>query len=259
MLKHLSGLTLVTICLLLVACSNSITPFQTTHTELPVSHEMTEKSDTFPAFHSVAVNGPFDVHIYEDDTDKQSHTSRINIQGSPELLQAINYCVNDDTLKVYMNTKNTYNPRTRARVNISMSALKRLSAQGNSTVNIAKIYTPHLRVIASGNAQVILAGYAQRFDATFTDNSRLNAKCLYTKTIFINTTGTAQAEILNNKGGIGALAANNSDIYYYAAPDLVAPYQRESGSIMRMRGIAEASLSQKTQTVSNEQIVQARG
>ena len=95
-----------------------------------------------------------------------------------------------------------------------------------------------LATSVEGSGYLEVQGITNRFDASAAGTSRLNAKCLYARTIFINTADSAQAEVADN-GTISAFAADQSDIYYYQTPKMVAAHERLSGSVLRMKGLAD--------------------
>ena len=218
------------------------------------------KSELLPNFNSISIRGPFNVTVHFQTNQSNPKLTNVVLKGDSTLINNIVFSVSKGVLTVYTNPDYTFDPDYPVTLDIYTPTLSRFYMSGAGKVKIKNINTLYLRFIGEGSAYYELAGYAQRFDATMTGSSRLNAKCLYTRTIFINTTGTAQAEILNNKGGISALASDRSDIYYYSRPDMVAPYERKSGSVMRMQGISPASTGTVKQAqIPESKIVEGRG
>lgn len=248
------------VCLTLIGCSNYTQNFPPSfRTELPPISQPTERNNTCPAFNTVNIRGPFIVTVHYDTNPANAQLANIRITGDTAYVNAVIYVVQKNTVTAYMDPHYSYPPGMRVHIDLTVPDLARLYYKGPGQVTLTQIYSPHLRLIGDGYATFVLDGYLQRFDATLTGHAKLNAKCLFTKMIFINTTDHAQAEILNNGGGIGALATDESNIYYYAEPDMVAPYTRESGSIMRMRGIAEPFIIKEQPTISANQILDGRG
>lgn len=255
---------LILFCALLAACSNidnvnkqlASKPNMPPRSGMPIT-----KSEMLPNFNSVSITGPFNVKVHFKKNQSNSKLTRVVLKGDSTLVKSVTFSVSKGILTVYVDPNYTYDPDYPIDLDIYTPNLSRFYMKGAGKVTMLNIHSLRLRLIGEGSAYYYLSGYAQRFDATMTGSSRLNAKCLYTRTIFINTTGTTQAEILNNKGGISALASDKSDIYYYSRPDMVAPYQRISGSVMRMQGIAPASIPGPAEDtkIPADKIVEGRG
>lgn len=252
---------LVVFCAFLVSCADPNSQIVTKPNMPPRSGTIVEKGGLFPNFNSVSITGPFDVKVHYETNQNNPNLTKVVFKGDSTLINSVTYFVSNNTLTVFVDPNYTYDPNYLIKLDIYVPTLTRFYMRGPGKVNMIHVNTNYLRLIGEGSAYYFIAGYAQRFDATMTGTSRLNAKCLYTRTIFINTTGKTQAEVLNNKGGISALASDNSDIYYYSSPDMVAPYERISGSIMRMQGIAPASVSSPPQDdgIPEDKVVEGRG
>ena len=251
---------LMIFCAFLTACSSMHSTSGPKVSELTLSGLNIKKGGVFPMFNSVSLTGPFDVTFHLGNDPSYPNLTRVVLNGDSNLIHATTYFVSKQTLTMYVNPQYTYNPYYRIHVDIYMPDISRLYFRGPGKITITDLNNSHLRVIGKGDANIYLAGYAQRLDATLTGTSRMNAKCLYTRTIFVNTVDKAQAEVLNNRGGISGLAADKSNIYYYSSPDMVAPYERQSGSIMRMQGIMPPYISApEPTTVPEEKIVEGRG
>ncbi len=251
---------LLIFCALLTACSSLEQAAHPKVTELTPSGFHTKKGGTFPMFNSVSATGPFNMEFHLETNPSYQNVTRVELQGDSTLVNAVHYSVSDQTLTMFMDPDYTYNPYYRVHVDIYVPDISRFYFKGPGNIKITGLNNSHLRVIGNGDANIYLAGYVQRLDATLTGTSSLNAKCLYTRTIFVNTTDKAQAEVLNNGGGISALAADKSNIYYYSSPDMVAPYERHSGAIMRMQGIIPPYVTApKSETIPEDRIVGGRG
>lgn len=204
-------------------------------TEVPLTDGIIRQETDIAPFSSIAIHGPFDVNII---SRPQQHF--LSYEGNGGLMSNVHYYVKDEVLHVFMNQEFAYTPNYRVTLNIEVDCLRRFSYRGPGKVEINDVNTDHLTLNLEENGYVYIAGRATRFDATVSGAGRLNAKFLYARTAFINTVEFAQAEIASN-GSISALAADNSDIYYYDNPDLVAKYENTTGSIMRMQGLVEVS------------------
>ncbi len=195
-----------------------------------VGDVITRQANLLP-FDSVAIHGPFDVNIRF--IPQQYY---INYSGISTLVDLVTFSVEDGVLHVLADQSVKYSPGLTMMLTIEMPSVRRFHYHGPGKVNLVNLQEDHLTVNFEGSGYAFLQGKATRFDATVTDTSRLNAKQLTTRTIFINASDLAQAEVASN-ANISALAAVSSDIYYYKKPDMIAPYENSSGSVLRMFGI----------------------
>lgn len=231
MIKNLSYLACCLASVLLFGCGVKQS------TELPLTGMATSKQQSMPAFDSISVNGPYDVEMNVGKS--YYNTTLVTVSGDSGLTDYTHYFVKNNALTVYIDPDYTYNPFVHAKIQVNSASANRIYLRGGATVTVQNINTPHFSIkMDSGSA--FLSGAASRFDATLTGDSKLNAKCLQADAIFVNTTGTSQAEILGT-AGISGLATGHSNIYYYTTPDMTQPYERQSGSMMRMDGILPAT------------------
>ncbi|MBY0544781.1 MAG: DUF2807 domain-containing protein [Gammaproteobacteria bacterium] len=213
-----------------------------------VSLSGTQSSTAYnmPRFQSISIAGPYVLNYQTNSNTYLNPTglAAVSVAGDSRIVDHTQVLVKNDTLFVFLNPDYQCDPSAgRATVTVQTTApLRRAFFGGNTSANLQNIYGDRLSVLVEGSAYVALSGQVNRLDATAIDNSRLNAKCLVSQAAFVNTTDTAQAEILGGPG-ISGLAAKQSDIYYYTNPQMIAPYQRQSGSVMSMVGVAPASIS----------------
>ncbi len=193
--------------------------------------QLTRDANTLP-FDSIAIHGPFDVDIRL--LPKQFY---INYTGNASLVNLVSYYVQDEVLHVLTNPSFTYDPYLKMMLTIEVPSIRRLHYQGSGKVSLMNIDVPHFIADISGSGYVYLTGKTNRLDAQVTGASHLDAKNLKARIIFINTADLAQAEVAT-RGNISALAGGNSDIYYYDQASLAATQTTNSGSAMRMLGIA---------------------
>jgi hypothetical protein len=229
-----------------------------TKTELPLTGRQTSSAQAFPSFDSIAINGPYTVEVVQNTNPyiNPNGVASVTVAGDSALVDYTHDFVKNNTLTLFFDQGYEYNPGVRAKVTIYTSTpLHRVYYTGTGSIDIQNIYVDHFAATVNGSAYMFLAGAVNRLDATATGTSRLNAKCVIANSIFVNTTGLAQAEVLGGSG-VSGLAAGQSDIYYYSRPDMVAPYQRQSGSVMSMDGIMPASISTPTAADPNAVIVQ---
>jgi hypothetical protein len=236
MTKKLSNFVWCVASVLLFGCAVKQNPVA--RTELPLTGIVTSNTQTLPSFNTVAVTGPYDVDV--NVSSDPYGVAHVTMTGDSGLMDYTHTYVKANTLRIYLDPAYSYNPNVHVKVVIDTPALTTVSINSVGNVVVQNINTDHFTVQQQATSYVALSGYARRFDATVTGKARLNAKCLQAKAIFVNTTDYAQAEILGQQG-ISALATGHSDIYYYSTPDMTAPYQRQSGSVMRMEGILPAN------------------
>lgn len=240
--KRITTYLLIVICALLAACNDMNELYRPKMSQMPMSGQNTTKTALFPMFDSVSAIGPMNIIFHNEIYQKNPNVVRVVLTGDSGLMNSITYYVKDGVLTLFVNPYFTYDPNIRVNVNIYSPALDRIYLQGAGHVNAVGLSQPHLRIILDGSGYAFLAGRVERYEATLTGTARLNAKCLYSRMIFVNTTDQAQAEILTVTDGVSAFASGNSDIYYYSDPDMVAPYTRQSGSVMRMTGLVQPSI-----------------
>lgn len=216
-------------------------------TELPLTGIVTSNTQSFPSFDTVAVTGPYDVDI--NVSSDPYGVGHVTMTGDSGLVNYSHDYVENHTLRIYLDPSYTYNPNVHVKVTIDTPTLSTISIHDGGKIVAQNIRTGHFTVQQQDTSYVALSGAVGRFDATVTGKGRLNAKCLQAEAIFVNTTDYAQAEILGQQG-VSALATGQSDIYYYSTPEMTAPYQRQSGSVMRMEGILPASTPTTNSQVS---------
>ncbi|MFN7096960.1 MAG: GIN domain-containing protein [Gammaproteobacteria bacterium] len=213
-------------------------------TVVPLTGITTSSGQAFPAFDSIAISGPYnvDVELSSNPYINPNGSANVSISGDSALVNYSSDYVNNHVFVLRFNPQYKYEEGgVRAKVVIYTSVpLRRIYYTGEGTVNVQYLNVDHFAATVNGSAYMFLAGAVNRLDATATGSSRLNAKCVIANSIFVNTTDLAQAEVLGG-AGVSGLASGKSDIYYYSRPDMVAPYQRQSGSVMSMDGILPAS------------------
>lgn len=184
-------------------------------------------------FDSVSAIGPFDINFQFVPNEYY-----INLTGDSALVNNVSYMVRDGILQIRANQEFEYVPTYRLMITIGVPQLNRLHYRGPGKVALLNVASNHLIIDGEGSGFFYVTGSATRLDATMSGTSRLDARCLKTRTAFVNTVHLAQAEVASD-GGVSALAADASDIYYYGSPGLAAGYQNNSGSALRMSGIGE--------------------
>ncbi len=250
MIKKFTGLILCLASVLLFGCTVKqntelyIKQHISPKTELPLSGIQTSRAYNMPEFDSISINGPYDLNFQFNTNPYLNPTTvgTVAVVGDSSIVDNTQVLVNNNTLVVMVDPQYTYDTSSNIKLTIQTSVpLRRVYYTGSGKIDIQNIRVDHFAATVNGSAYMFLAGKVKRFDGTATGTSRLNAKCVISQATFVNTTGLAQAEVLGGQG-VSGLAAGQSDIYYYSRPDMVAPYQRQSGSVMSMVGIMPASV-----------------
>lgn len=203
--------------------------------EIPLSQGIKTEQSELPAFTSVAIDGPFDV-----DFRFIPQQYYIHFRGNLALVNQASYFVKDQTLHVVAGKEYSYDAYNKVLVTIEVPYITGLSYRGPGKINIKDLDAPSLALDMAGSGFAVLTGRANRFDAVLTGTSRMDAKCFYSKIAFVNASDSTQAEVASNEN-LSSLAAVDSDVYYYESPQMVAKYENHTGSVMRMKGIAEAN------------------
>lgn len=216
-----------------------------TRTEVPLSGHITGSEQQLPTVERLSVIGPFNVNIQVISNPYVSNPNTINVamSGDSALIEHAQDFVQDGTLKVFMDNTYTYDPNAKIQLTLVVyhSALKQVYYDGQGQVDIQPLNAQHFSLIMHSGGSAFMAGHADRLDLLAKGNASINAKCVYADAVFVNTVDSAQAEVLGGEG-VSGLAANTSNIYYYGRPDLAAPYQRQSGSMMAMEGILPSQM-----------------
>ncbi len=225
-------LSLFTVCVgsvLLIGCVVKPT------TELPLTGINASNEQTMPNFDSISARGPYDVIV----RIKPNYytTSKVTISGDSGVVNYTHYFVKKNNLTIYSDPGYDYNRDVHAKVTIEVSQLKRVYLNGGATLDAQYVTGPIFQLKMRQSGTALVCGHVTRFDATLTGNTSLDAKCMHADAIFVNTADYAQAAVLGSSG-VSGLAADHSNIYYFSTPGMTEPYQRQSGSMMRMDGIA---------------------
>ncbi len=119
---------------------------------------------------------------------------------------------------------------------VTLPQLNALAGHNAGKIFVDDLNTAHFILKADGQGFIELNGRATRLDASLLDESRLDARHLAVRTIFINTTGRSQADVQNVEG-LSVLSTDKSDVYFHEDPEGWADYERQNGSTLRMKGI----------------------
>ncbi len=121
-------------------------------------------------------------------------------------------------------------------LSVTVPQLNAVSVHNGGKIFIDNLNTPHFILSADGQGFIELNGRATRLDATLRDKTRLDARHLQVRTLFINTAAMAQADV-QNTDGLSVLSTGKSDVYFYTDPAGTADYERQNGSTLRMAGL----------------------
>lgn len=86
-----------------------------------------------PAFDTIELDSPFDLFLIEDSTFS------IEITGYERNLENLNYSVDNHTLRIINNTKNTFATPTKNKIEIYLTSNKLSQIKANETCNISTV------------------------------------------------------------------------------------------------------------------------
>lgn len=195
-------------------------------------------------FDRVVVYGPLQVIITNDPTVKMY---RVQSAQSLPLSTMATFYVTGRVLYIHaINPPQQFTPYTMVNcLNIAVPQLNGVAAHNGGKIFIDNLNTSHFIVKADGQGFIELNGRATRLDATLLNDTRLDARHLQVRTLFINTSGLSQADV-QNVDGLSVLSTGKSDVYFYTDPAATADYERENSSTLRMNGIVPPLTSPDT-------------
>ena len=223
----------LTLLFCLAACARQATVVPAAQHDVAFT---TEASSFYPDyFDRIVVYGPLQVVITNDSSVKMR---KIQTAQYGPLSSVATFYVGNRVLYIHaVNPPKQFTPYTMVNcLNIAVPQLNAIAAYNGGKIFIDNLNTPHFIVKAGGQGFIELNGRATRQDATLLDKTRLDARHLKVRTLFINTSGMAQADV-RNVDGLSVLSTDKSDVYFYTDPAGTADYERQSGSTIRMQGI----------------------
>lgn len=186
-----------------------------------------------PSTQQLIIQGPFIATIHVG----QKPVGQVTVRGDGGLVDKAGYREQGQSTILTMNPIYIYPRGCSLWLDINVSRLTYLELSQSANVSVGVLHNYYFQAVTQGNSQLVLFGTARRMDLTATGYSTINAKQVRSRTGFIKTSQFAQASVLTN-GGLSAWALDQSNIYYYTDPVMVAPYQELSGSVLRMSGVA---------------------
>lgn len=175
--------------------------------------------------------------------DGGANVQYLNVRNSSNIsLSQMNWMlqylyVNDST---QVSLKGISTPYLLARMthakNVTLSgkmALRELDVQDSQHVMVYWLESPILTLNVDHGSRVLLSGIAKFANVKVMGDSSLDAKYLTVRRLFVKTQDQSKAEV-TAADALNALAANESNIYYYHQPALLSRYYRDNGSILYM-------------------------
>lgn len=196
------------------------------------------------AFDRIVVYGPLQVIVTNDPTIKMY---RIQSARSLPLSAMATFSVKNRVLYIHaINPPQKFSSYTMVNcLNVAVPQLNGIAAHNGGKIFIDNLDTPHFVVKADGQGFIELNGRATRLDVTLLNKTRLDARHLQVRTLFINTAGMSQADV-QNVDGLSVLSTGKSDVYFYTDPAGTADYERQNASTLRMVGIVPPLVSPDT-------------
>ncbi len=186
-----------------------------------------------PSTQKLSIQGPFVATIHIG----KNPAGEVTVRGDNALVDKVGYRYQGDNVVLVMNPIYAYPKSYSLWLDIYVSRLTYLELTQGSNASVGVLNNYYFQAVTRGNSQLTLFGMSRRMDLTAMDYSQINAKQVKSRTGFIKASQFAQISVLTN-GGLSAWALDQSNIYYYTDPVMVAPYQELSGSVLRMSGIA---------------------
>lgn len=222
---------------LLTACasfeSGASTRPITGKTPIQLSGQSASSVLMLPSQQQLIIQGPFIATIHVG----QGHAGQVTVRGDSALVDKVGYRYQNQNVALVMNSNYVYPKNSTLWLDIYVSRLYYLQVSQGANVSVGVLNNYIFKALVQDNSQLVLFGTARRMDLTATDFATINAKAIKSRTGFIKASQFAQISVLTN-GGLSAWALDQSNIYYYTDPVMVAPYQTLSGSVLRMSGIA---------------------
>lgn len=221
----------------LTACSTSYSGDSTAASASQQNRGVTTTDTRFypGTFDRIVVYGPLQVAVANDSTVKMY---RVQSSQYLPLSTIASFYVANRTLYIYaVKPPQQSNPyAVIGALQIAVPQLNAVAAHNGGKISIDNLNTPHFIVKADGQGFISLTGRATRLDATLQDKTRLDARHLQVRTLFINTSGMAQADV-QNVDGLSVLSTDKSNVFFYTDPAGMADYERQNASTLRMTGI----------------------
>ncbi|WP_218814317.1 GIN domain-containing protein [Rickettsiella endosymbiont of Dermanyssus gallinae] len=110
-------------------------------------------------------------------------------------------------------------------------ALHTINLTGNGTLLVHWVNSPYLKINASGNEKIFLAGVTKTLDMHLSEKSHLFAKQLRAENGFVETKNQANAKV-SVKQKLSALAQDNSTIYYSKPVEFLNTFTKNTGLVL---------------------------
>jgi Putative auto-transporter adhesin, head GIN domain len=223
-------------CFSLLFCLAAACTQQPKSIVVPAAQHETAATSFYPQpFDRLVVYGPLQVVVANDPTVKMYRVQ--SAQSLPLSTMATFYVANRVLYIHAINPPKIFSSYTQVNcLNIAVPQLNGVAAHNGGKIFVDNLESSHFIVKADGQGFIELNGRATRLDVTLLNKTRLDARHLQVRTLFINTTGMSQADV-QNVDGLSVLSTDKSDVYFYTDPAGTANYERQSGSTIRMVGI----------------------
>lgn len=156
----------------------------------------------------------------------------LNFTGTSDAARLVMDQVNSHGLDIYARGKGQI-------ILQGMVNLRNLEADGSIDIAIPQVNSSLIDIKAKGTTLLNLAGTADMIQAQLFGSSALNSDYLRTYKSMIKTFDYSQAKVYATRA-LYAMAHDESDIYYYEQPSMLAPYLSQNGSVLAMNKIHTA-------------------
>lgn len=205
MKRLLSYSAIAALALTLVACGNKT---------VTGNGNVTSQARQVSVFENMQVTGNFQVIVNNDTKANLAVVADTNI--APYIVTN----VKEGKLMIAARNGYTLNPSQPIQIRVGMNNLKRLSAEGNSTIDVRSIRGDSFDMSILGNTKVILAGTTDQSTINMMGLTQLDAQNLLTKEMNLTVTGDSAASVYaRNK--LQVKITGNGQVIYYGKPPVI--------------------------------------
>jgi len=142
----------------------------------------------------------------------------LEISGDDNIIPLITTEVKNHTL--YIRSSETYAPKDKLQIVISIPDVKRFVFAGAGDANLANVKNDRMEIVMSGAGSVTASGETKEADITLSGAGSVDAKNLHAVNARVNSTGVGTVDIYAT-GQLDASAVGVGEVNYYGSPKVV--------------------------------------
>lgn len=169
------------------------------------------------------VSGPILVKAHSNQIQKY-----IRVTGDENILSLINTSPQGNHLIVY--PERPICPEVGITLEIAVADLVALIAKSSEKIEIDEIYTNRFSLVASGEGDIELSGFAGTLDAEITGGGDMEFEALKTRHAIINSTGNGMITVRATEK-LQVEILGGADVFYYGSPGEVVENILGPGSL----------------------------